>query len=234
VDAAAARVDLIWGTGWPRTVVVIVPQDQDQLAAALGRPDTAGLKQVAAITTGSTGAAGNAPGTVDRVVLNPAPFTRLTPLGRRVVLTHELTHVATRATARVSPPLWVEEGFANYVAYRGSGLSRGVIAADVLPFVRAGTAAAHLPTADDFDPARGLIAPAYADAWLAFDLMAADQPRRPVDFFRAAAGIIGSATPPRSADQTVAAAFRRVLGTDQGGFEARWRAHREALVRPLR
>ena len=40
----------------------------------------------------------------DRVVLNPATFPELSPVGRLVVLTHEMTHVAARAgTGRTLP-----------------------------------------------------------------------------------------------------------------------------------
>jgi hypothetical protein len=229
VDDAAARVDAVWGPGTDGAVVVLVPGTQQQLAAVLGRGTTSGLDQIAAVTNGElTRDATAIGGVADRVVLNPAPFGRLSPLGRRVVLTHELTHVATRAVSRVTLPLWVEEGFANYVAYRGSGLSRSLVAADVLPLVRAGTAEDHLPEAAAFDPADGAIAPAYADAWLAFDLMAGEGTRRPVEFYRLAAGLSGEAG--TSADRTLPAAFERVLGTDRAGFETRWRAYRAALA----
>jgi hypothetical protein len=215
-------------------VVVLGPGTPEQLAAALGKETEPGLDQVAAVTNGELtrdpAAAAGTPdeGTADRVVLNPGPFGRLSPLGRRVVLTHELTHVTTRASARVAPPLWVEEGFANYVAYRGSGLSRTLVAADVLPMVRAGTAREHLPEAAAFDPAHGPIAPAYADAWLAFDLMARDGTRRPVEFYRMAAGL--DAGTGSVVEQTVPRAFDRVLGTDRTDFEIRWRAYRAALA----
>lgn len=240
-DDAAARVDAVWGTAWRRTVVVVVPPDLTGMAEALGgdvtgagattsggggpsRP-TAGLDQVAAVTSGDLAVDRTTDGgTADRVVLNPVVFGRLSPLGRRVVLTHEFTHVATRAAVRQAVPLWLEEGFANYVAYRGTRLSPGVVAADVLPLVRAGTAEDRLPGPDAFDPRHASIAPAYADAWLALDLMARDGGRRPLDFYRAAAGLDGASP------GGLAGAFRRVLGTDQPTFEARWRAYRRTVA----
>jgi hypothetical protein len=231
-DAASARVDEVWGGTWRRTAVVIVPTSPAHLAGILGRADVAGLEQVAAVTNGELSREPRASsGAADRVVLNPAPFARLTAPGRRIVLTHELAHVATRASARVTVPMWVEEGFANYVAYRGSGLSRAAVAADVLPLVRAGTAASELPEEARFDPADGAIAPAYADAWLAFDLMARGGPRKPLDFYRAAAGIdTPSGEGPLPTAQALAGAFRRVLGTDEETFTGRWRAYREELA----
>jgi hypothetical protein len=268
-DAAARRVDAVWGTRWPRTVVVEIPADLTAMAWVLGSQDHRGLDQVAAITIGDLATAGGGPraGSADRVVVNASAFSAFGPVGRRVVLTHEVTHVATRATSVVATPLWLQEGFADYVAYRDTGLSRGVIAADALRLVRAGRAPWHLPSAQDFDPSRSRIAPAYAEAWLAMDLIArTGGPREVVAFYRAAAGIDGvpgagrpgqgaggnaagapavaAASPgmeveavtataaPASPDEaTTQAAFRGVLGTDQAGFERRWRSYLVAVAR---
>ena len=177
---------------------------------------------------GSAGGDGRPGGVADRVVLNPDPFYRLTPVGQRVVLTHELTHVATRASARWSPPLWVEEGFANYVAYRRSNLTPALIASDVLSAVRDGTAPAQLPVAAAFDPAAGPIAVAYADAWLAFQLMGQGDPTRVVSFYRRAAGLTGAVDP--SADAALDRAFTDVLRTTPAQFEQHWRDYRAQLA----
>ena len=266
-DAAAHRVDAVWGTRWPRTVVVVVPADLRSMATVLGARSPGGLDQVAAITFGDLGG-GQAAGSADRVVINAAAFSAFGPIGRRVVLTHEVTHVATRATTVADVPMWIQEGFADYVAYRGTRLSRGVIADDVLRLVRAGKAPKHLPDPQDFDPSRSRIAPAYAGAWLAMDLIArTGGPREVVAFYREAAGInpaadgalgvqaaaggnaagapaavqalsqvgVEAGTPapsPSSTDgATTRAAFHDVLGTDQAGFERRWRAYLAAVAR---
>jgi hypothetical protein len=233
-DVAARQVDAVWGTQWPRTVVLVIPQTLQQMAEVLGRtaggqqPGAGGLDQVAAVTSGELDrCCGVFGGVADRVVVNPVPFARLTPLGRHVVLAHELTHVATRASARVAPPLWVEEGFANYVGYRGSKLSATVIAADLVPLVRAGRAEQHLPPASAFDPAFGPIAPAYADSWLAFTLIAGKSPARAVSFYRVAAGLQAG---PDSSERDLAAAFSSVLHTDQATFEANWRTRRAHVL----
>ena len=41
--------------------------------------------------------------------------------GKQVVLTHETTHVATRADTTAATPLWLSEGYADWVGYRGHG-----------------------------------------------------------------------------------------------------------------
>lgn len=228
-DQAAARVDEVWGSGWPRTVVVELPATVSQLAQLLGRSNAAGLDQVAAVTSGPLArpdrVSGPPAGTADRIMVNPTAYDQLTGLGRQVVLTHETTHVATRSGSAIDPPLWLEEGFADYVAYWHTGLSRAFIGADALRSARAGRTPAHLPGAAEFDPARQDIAPAYADAWLACRLIA-DRGGTAglLSFYREAAGL-GAGERGWTSAQAMATAYRQVLGTDQGGFERQWRSY---------
>jgi hypothetical protein len=220
VDDAAQRVDAVWGREWPRTVAVVVPADQAQMARLLQREDETGLDQIAAVTTGELGV--DAPGTqADRVIINPAGFAQLGPLGRQVVLTHELTHVATRATTTKDVPVWLSEGFADYVAYRDTGLAPEAVAQDVLDEVRAGRGPTVLPADDDFDPAQHDIAPAYSSAWTAADLVARRAGEEGlVELYRAV-----------SAGESVDEALQRLVGMDTAGFTAQWRAHLEELAR---
>ncbi len=241
-DRAAAVVDRVWGKRWPRTVVLIVPASVRQLATLLGRRDVAGLDQVAAITSGQLQRDGStSPGVADRVFVNPSAFADFSALGRRVVLTHELTHIATRASAVISPPLWVEEGFADYVGYLGSGLPRTVVAADLVEQVRAGSPPRHLPKEEAFDPKAGRIAPAYGGAWLAMELVASRGGTAAVTrFYRTAAGLDGSGRAPVSPAGTAAsgevatdAAMARAfaaLGDTPQGFERRWRRYLETVA----
>lgn len=238
---AAEGVDAVWGTAWPRRTVVEVPADQGQMAALLGRDDDAGLEQIAAVTTGElVGGEGATRG--DHVVVNPTGFGQLAPVGQRVVLTHELTHVATRSGAVRAVPLWFSEGFADWVGYQGTGLSRQVVATDLLRQVRADGPPAALPTAADFDPERSRdIGPAYSGAWLAVDALA----RRygddaVVDLYRSASrDALPVADPSAGQDGAVAtddadaaldAALAR-LGTDRAGVLALWRAELAELAR---
>lgn len=219
-DAAAERVDVVWGEEWPRVVVVVVPRDQSEMARLLQRADQAGLEQIAAVTTGEVGLGDGE--SADRVIINPAGFEELESLGRDVVLTHEVTHVATRATGTVDVPIWLSEGFADYVAYSGTELSRRTVAADVLDLVRTGSGPATLPDVVAFDPAQGNIASAYSGAWLAAELIARTWGEQTlVKFYRQVAGVGAAGAP--AATAPVDEAFRQVLGTDQATFEQRWR-----------
>lgn len=238
VAQASTRVDATWGATWPRTVLVLVPEDQAQMAALLGRDDPTGLDQIAAVTTGEIGLDSSAT-SADRIIVNPDGFSQLGELGRDVVLTHELTHVATRATTTVAVPIWLSEGFADYVAYKSTGLSTRRVAKDVLDEVRRGDGPKQLPDTRDFDPTLHDIAPAYAGAWLAVRMIAdEDGEDTLLRFYRAVAGGQGTAsqnaasTPGAStASQTaVASAFATVLGTNEEQFTSQWLAYLDRLA----
>src|SRR5205814_1347641 len=71
--------------------------------------------------------------------------------GREVVLRHEMTHVATNAPATPGVPLWLEEGFAEYVGYRGSGLALDDELQELVRAERSGAAPRHLATQKTFE-----------------------------------------------------------------------------------
>jgi hypothetical protein len=225
---AARAVDAVWGTAWPRSTVVEVPADQAQMARLLGRDDDAGLDQIAAVTTGElVGGSGATRG--DHVVVNPSGFGKLAPLGQQVVLTHELTHVATRSGATRAVPLWLSEGFADWVGYRGTGLSEQAVAADLAAQVRAGRAPQALPTADDFDPTKTSdVGPSYSSAWLAVTALAQRHgDDAVVRLYRAASTEPGD----DDADAALDAALRSTLGTDRAEVVRLWRAELAGLAR---
>ncbi len=164
----AQRVDAVWGRSWPRRTTLTIPGTLHQLAVLLDRTDsTAGLTKTAAVTIGPADAG------ADGVVLNGSAFQQLSPTGRRVVLTHEMTHVATRATGARYAPTWLEEGFADYVAYLHTGLTPEQIAGDALTPVRDGHTPSDLPGTDDFNAAGAGASAAYGDAWVAVTMIAA-------------------------------------------------------------
>ena len=67
------------------------------------------------------------------------------PAGRDVVLTHELAHVAVRATVPGAPATWLAEGYADHVGYARAGLSDQRLLAPLLAEVRAGRGAGGPP-----------------------------------------------------------------------------------------
>ncbi|MGW0393200.1 hypothetical protein ACWDYJ_20330 [Streptomyces sp. NPDC003042] len=172
-DRAAATVSAAWPGPWAGRVVVLVPGTLDAMAALLGQPADA-YRGMGAVTTGRTG---TGPAPADRVVVNPEGYRELTESGRRIVLTHEVTHVATRTATSASTPLWLSEGFADWVAYRGVPGTSGSpdLAAPALArAVRRGEVPGELPAdgAFAFGGDGEASARAYEGSWLACRLIA--------------------------------------------------------------
>lgn len=225
---AALRIDAGWGTRWPRRTLVVVPANQGQLARMLGSGPRPGLDQVAAVTTGdSAPGSGSTAGRAARVIVNPGAMASLSDLGRQVTLTHEMTHVATRATSTATVPLWLAEGFADQVAYTGSGLTDRRIASGALSRATAARLTG-LPADSRFDPNATKVDSAYVQAWAAADEIARRYGRaRLVAFYRAVAS---PARPGKPAAVRVADAFTRVLGVREADFVPRWRARVERIA----
>lgn len=215
-DPAVPRVTAVWGSGWPGRVVVLVPSSASELRAMVGsRGD---LSRIAAVTSADPDPAGGPP-TGERVVVNPGPFRGLGTFGRRVVLQHEITHVASRDATGAATPLWLAEGLADYVGYLDSGADLRLAAQELGAEVRAGRLPVALPTTADFS-AGSRLSQAYQMAWLACRLIVERVGRTGLlRLYRA----VGSArsTPEAAVD----AGLRTELGMGTAEFTATWRAY---------
>ncbi len=208
VAAAAAqavpRVTSVWGPQWQRRVVVLVPASQGELRSLLGESGV--TSQIAAYATS------RAPGVGERVVVNPATFPLLGSVGRRVVLTHEVTHLAARSSTGPGMPLWLVEGFADHVGYTGLSLPYRVSAQELRHEVRRGRLPAALPSDADFAGDNPRLAAVYEQAWLAVRLLVEQHGRSAVLRFYRAVG----------AGEQIEPALRRILSTDLRSFTAAW------------
>ncbi|MEU8776094.1 hypothetical protein [Streptomyces sp. NPDC048606] len=217
-DRAVPAVGAAWPGEWARRVVVLAPASLDAMAALLGRP-AAEYRGLGAVTTGRVGAG---PAPADRVVINPEGWAQLGEEGRRVVLTHEVTHVATRAATTARTPQWLSEGFADWAAYRGGSLAPDRVAPTLARAVREGRIPATLPADADFafggDPQA--TARAYEGAWLACRLIADRWGEDKLVRLYTEAG-----------REALPVALERVLGIDPDGLDRAWR---EALREELR
>jgi len=217
-DTAVAQVDAVWRGEWGRRPVVVLPRTQQDMAALIG-DDDGGLAQIAAVTTGAF-EEGVSRG--DRIVVNPEPFATLGTVGRQVVLTHEMTHVATRTSTVIAPPIWLSEGFADYVAYAPAQVAAGVVAGNVLDRARAGKAPRQLPEESDFDAGRRNVAVAYESAWLACRMLAQRFGERElVRFYEAMTDGAGPGWP---------AEAETVLGLTPEQLTREWRAYVKDLA----
>ncbi|MFW6689932.1 hypothetical protein [Streptomyces sp. MAR4 CNX-425] len=241
-DRAVPDVSAAWGRGWARRVVVLVPASQAAMGELLGAGPT-DYAGIAAVTTGRTGTGTNtganastsantgtgpgqgggnrnrAPGPADRVLVNPDAYGTLGAAGRRIVLTHETTHVATRAHTTPATPLWLSEGFADWVGFGSAARGPRAGAPELARAVAAGRVPRDLPADGDFGRAADgdRLARAYGEAWLACRMVADEWGAdRLVALYRAA----GAA---RSRAQAVGPVLRAELGVGLDGFTERWR-----------
>ncbi|MFI7100477.1 hypothetical protein ACIBK8_14070 [Streptomyces sp. NPDC050161] len=251
-DAAVPAVSSAWKGAWAGQVVVEAPDSVAQMAQLLGSGDASGYTGIAAVTTGEAGAAAKAP--ADRVIVNPDAYEELNDLGRAVVLTHEITHVATRTDTTGSTPLWLSEGFADWVAYRGKDRRAGIAAPELSRAVATGRPPQQLPTDADFGFTGGAdrLATAYEGGWLACRMIADKWGEAKLRAFYRAAGHSAAtpggngpaarpaahpAAPPSSRDGTddhrqpagrstrLDRTMRAQLGIGITEFTRRWRAY---------
>lgn len=222
-DRAVPAVSDAWTSQWPGRVVVLAPSSVEGMGALLGAP-AADYRGIAAVTTGETNTEISAP--ADRVVVNPDAYALLGAFGQDVVLTHEATHVATRAHTSAATPMWLSEGFADWVAYRRTARTAGEAAPAMQHAVRAGDAPAALPEDErfSFGGDAEAMARAYEGGRLACELIAGRWgEERLTAFYRA----VGAGEHRRAA---VERAFAEELDTTPEEFTSMWRAYlRERL-----
>lgn len=128
-DAIAAIRSAIPG-GWPGRLTLVVPATSEAAAVLTGR-STESLDGLAAVTMAQAPPAGRTEHRVFRVYLDTPAVTGISEQARQIVLRHEVTHVATGAPATNATALWLEEGYAQYLGYRGSGVPLRVAVRDL-------------------------------------------------------------------------------------------------------
>ncbi|MFE6647307.1 hypothetical protein ACFVJS_12145 [Nocardioides sp. NPDC057772] len=150
----------------PRLVLEVPATGLD---AALGAPQGT-YTAVAAVTAtvdGSTKA-----GAPLHVWVNPGVIGDLDAPGAQVVITHEATHAATDAATNTRRPMWLIEGFADYVALRDTKLPLSKTAGQILAQVRENGAPDHLPGKAEFNTRSEHFGAEYEAAWLACEVLA--------------------------------------------------------------
>ncbi len=201
---------------WRGKLVVEIPASQEALERTLGAEDGA-YEAIAAVTSTVDGSL--EPSSPAHILVNPAVFTRLSPPGAQIVLSHEAAHVAT-AVATSTMPMWLLEGFADYVALAHVELPVSTTASQILAEVRRDGPPAKLPSAGQFDPANKALGTSYEAAWLACRLIGARYGEQQLITFYDA---VDDGLP-------VEAAFAEILDTDQRTFTARWRDYLRRLA----
>jgi hypothetical protein len=214
------QVAATWTGRWEHKVVILVPRDQDEAERLVHARD---LSPVAALSASSveSGQGGRVLG--NRIVVNSTVLAPYRDLDLQNVVTHEMTHVATRTLGNV--PLFLVEGFAEYTAlrpYRRFALWRTRPA--LAERVQAGRFDGRLPGAAELRGRDGVVA--YDEAstfcvWVAESYGEA----KLRELYRVFAG----SRPPNATDLDLG--FREVLGVSKRTAEARWAAWVRARLR---
>lgn len=222
VDGSAARAVALAGLArravsqvrrvlpdWRGGLVVEVPASERGLDEALdarrGQYDG-----IAAVTTSVDGS--RARRASSHVFVNPDVFLPLKPRGAQVVITHEATHVATRASTSPAP-IWLVEGFADYVALRAQRLPVSTTAARIIALVHRNGVPQHLPTRAEFEAGTPHLEARYEGAWLACRLLAQDGGTANLVAFYEAVDASGRVAP----------AMRRYFGFGPASLTRQWR-----------
>jgi len=201
---------------WRGRLVIEAPATEEQLDQALAAPQQQ-YANIAAVTTTVDGSL--VPGSPVHVFFNPRVFDGLGPRGAQVVVSHETTHVATKATF-AELPTWLLEGFADYVALAHAGIPVATAASQILARIRKEGPPDHLPTAAELDPTASGLGATYEEAWLAARFIAREYGEdRLVRFYETVSG-----------GEAVTTAFSGVLGTTEEAFVKRWRADLRELA----
>jgi hypothetical protein len=225
-DRAVTRVDGVWPRPWPHRVVVEAPASLRRMAQLLDAPEKS-YEGIAAVTTGESGESANAP--ADRIVVNPEAYGQLSGEGQQVVLTHETVHVATRTHTGPATPMWLSEGFADWVGYRGTGRTPRRAAAELVRAAEAGELPQQLPGDGEFafgsDPEE--LGRAYESSWLACRFIAGEwSEEKLLDFYLRVGDSGSSAGGSAERERAVTdRAMRAELGVGLGEFTERWRSY---------
>ncbi|MFT4286817.1 hypothetical protein [Nocardioides sp.] len=199
-------------TGWAGPLVVEVPASESALdeAVAAEPGDNTGVAAVTATVDGSS-----SPEAPIHVFVNPDVMDGLDRQAAQIVMSHEATHAATNAPTNASRPLWLTEGFADYVALRDVGLPLTRTAGQILAEVRRDGPPDALPDQADFDPASDTFGAVYEAAWLVCVVLAEQggEPALVALYDRVGAG------------EGLDAALGDLFGLDTASLTRLWRQH---------
>lgn len=201
LPGAVAAVDSFWGDDWPRQIDVVATGTEAEFVARAHLDPRRSWDDIAAVSVADDIDPTSRRVSGQRIVLAPGA-SAMSGSALRIVLTHELFHVAARADTALDAPRWLTEGVADFVARPPAPLPPGA-AADVA-----------LPTDADLDASGPDRSAGYDRAWwfarFVADTYGTDGLRR---LYLRACG-------PGHGD--LAAAVREAFDTDLSDLQARW------------
>jgi hypothetical protein len=201
IGAAVGAVETFWGTDWDREIEVIATNSQAQFVTLAGLAPAGQWDDIAAVAVADQVDFAHHRASGQRIVFAPGA-AKMSDAALRIVLTHELFHLAARADTALDAPRWLLEGVADFVARPPAPLP---------PDAAANTT---LPVDADLDSAGPQRQRGYDRAWW-FARFVADT--YGVEALRR---LYVDACGPGHGDFETA--VRRALDTDTAGLRARW------------
>jgi hypothetical protein len=217
LDSSVKAVSDLWGTDWSQRVALLLPDTLPEMQALVGPGFP--VESVVAVAVADRVDVATHSVSGQRVVLNPAGSRALSVASLRVVLRHEITHVAARAETVDGSPMWLLEGFADYVGYRESGITLAQGAPDLAEAVKNG-GPTWLPEDKDFRSKGKILDLAYQQAWSVARYVAEKYGENTLLGFYRKLAAAGSASAGETDD-----ILRQVLGVDRAGLVAAWRQY---------
>ncbi|MEO6955294.1 MAG: hypothetical protein ABI137_01000 [Antricoccus sp.] len=167
-DGAVAAVSAVWGPEWAQRAVLLMPDRLSDLRAlGTGNRNLQNLSALAVATSVDV-PSGRVSGA--RILLNAQPILSASVIALQVLLTHEVTHVAARAVTRAGTPLWLQEGFADFVGYQSAQIKPPAATATAAQLLAEGPPS-DLPGDDEITGSGTTQEGAYEYAWLAMCLL---------------------------------------------------------------
>ncbi|WP_143230862.1 hypothetical protein [Actinosynnema sp. ALI-1.44] len=148
LDGAVQSVAGVWPTGWSQQAVVVLPDSNEEMKALVG-PNFP-VESVVAVSVADRVDTDRGAAEGQRVVMSATSADALSVTALRIVLRHEFTHIAARGSTVDGSPMWVLEGFADYVGYRDSGIPLAQAAPDLNASMLTSGPPGRLPSDEEF------------------------------------------------------------------------------------
>ncbi|MBP2331126.1 hypothetical protein JOF56_011511 [Kibdelosporangium banguiense] len=148
LDSAVQEVTDVWGSAWSQQVVVLLPDTSEEMRALVG-PNFP-VDAVVAVSVADRVDVERNTAEGQRVVMSATTADALSVAALKIVLRHEFTHIAARGSTVDGSPMWLLEGFADYIGYRDSGIPLAQATPDLNAQMIASGPPSRLPPDEDF------------------------------------------------------------------------------------
>lgn len=132
IGGAVAAVERFWGTDWTPEIVVVATGSAAQFAAEARLDPRREWSDIAAVSVAEKVDFDRRQAAGQRILLAPGASAMTDP-GLRMVLTHELFHLAARTDTALDAPRWLTEGVADFVARPAAPLPPSAATDTTLP-----------------------------------------------------------------------------------------------------